>query len=121
MDANPPGEDVIVRYLLGELPEDEQARLEDRAFVNTQFSQEILAVEGDLIDEYVRGGLSAARRQRFETLFLASAERRKKVEVARALAQVTAGGAEAGERSGVRWFEAIRALVVGLSPVPRLA
>src|SRR5262249_59293859 len=45
-------------------------------------------VESDLIDEYVRGGLSDSERLRFERRFLASAERQRKVEFARALANV---------------------------------
>jgi hypothetical protein len=50
--------------------------------------QSILAVESDLIDEYVRGELSASARQQFERRFLTSAERQRKVEFARALARV---------------------------------
>lgn len=81
-------EDVIVRYLLGELPEDEQVRVEERAFADRRYTQNIVAVESDLIDEYVRGEMSGPQRRRFESRFLASAERRQKVEFARALARV---------------------------------
>src|SRR5262249_25417889 len=44
--------------------------------------------ESDLIDEYVRGELSDSRRRLFDARFLTSAERRKKVRFARALAGV---------------------------------
>lgn len=78
-------EELIARYLLGELTEEQQVEIEDRAFSDEEYLASITSVEDDLIDEYVRGGLSAAKRQRFESRFLASAERRKRVEFARAL------------------------------------
>ncbi len=55
MEARSLTEDVIVRYLLGELPEDEQARLEERAFADRRCTEDILVVESDLIDECVPG------------------------------------------------------------------
>jgi hypothetical protein len=79
-------DEPIVRYLLGDLPEEEQIRLEDRAFSDQEYMQNILDAESDLIDEYVRGGLSESERRRFERRFLVSAERQRKVEFARALA-----------------------------------
>src|SRR5215813_10857138 len=88
METEFTNEELIARYLLGDLPEEEQARLEDRAFSDRDYMRNIVAVESDLIDEYVRGGLSDSERLRFERRFLASAERQRKVEFARALAQV---------------------------------
>lgn len=79
-------DEPIVRYLLGDLPEEEQIRLEDRAFSDQEYMQNILDAESDLIDEYVRGGLSDSERRRFERRFLVSSERQRKVEFARALA-----------------------------------
>ena len=72
-------EKLISRYLLGELPEEQQVEIEDRAFSDKDYLATITTVENDLIDEYVRGELSAPDRQRFESRFLASAERRKRV------------------------------------------
>jgi hypothetical protein len=88
MESRPTNEELIVRYLMGDLPEDEQNRLEDRAFSDRDYMRNIVAVESDLIDEYVRGGLSDSERRRFERLFLVSAGRQRKVEFARALAEV---------------------------------
>ena len=79
----------IERYLLGDLPEDEQVRLEDRAFSEPEYLLAVHAIEKDLIDEYARGELSASDRQKFDELFLASDERRRKVEFARAFARVS--------------------------------
>lgn len=86
----PSSEKLLVQYLLGELPEAQCVQIEDQAFQDNEFMQEILDVESDLIDEYVRNELSAQRRSLFESHFLSSDERRRKVEFARALATVTA-------------------------------
>lgn len=85
MEQIPLDEESVVRYLLGQAPEEERLRLEERAFSDQEIMQSVMAVERDLIDEYVRGELSAVERQQFEKLFLASPERRRKVEFARAL------------------------------------
>ena len=84
----PLSEQNIRRYLLGELSEQEQVDIEDRAFEDQKVLQEILTVEQDLIDDYVSGDIPEEKRQGFETHFLASAERSKKVAFAKALAAV---------------------------------
>ncbi|MBS1791415.1 MAG: hypothetical protein JST85_27130 [Acidobacteria bacterium] len=114
---------MIVRYLLGDLPEEEQVRLEDRAFSDQEYLQTILQTENDLIDEYVHGELSAVERRQFEQRFLASAERQRKVEFARALAQITNANMVAQpahretESPSSRWWESLRVLLGSLSPV----
>jgi TolA-binding protein len=88
MKNDPFKDDIIVRYLLGDLPEGEQCEIEDRAFQDPQTLQQILSIENDLIDEYVRGELSDSSRRKFEGRFLASPERQKKVAFAKALTTV---------------------------------
>ena len=75
-------ETVVVRYLLGDLPEEMLIQVEDRAFSDPQYLSLIEAVEADLIDAYVRNQLRAEERLQFESRFLASAKRRKKLEFA---------------------------------------
>ena len=79
-----------IEYLLGNLPEAEQVRVEDRAFTDAEYLNALEASESDLIDTYVRGGLSPADRRAFERQFLTSPNRRRKVEFAKALAKVAA-------------------------------
>ena len=119
-------ENLIARYLLGELSEEQQIEIEDRAFADKQYLASITAVENDLIDDYVRNELSAAERQRFEKRFLASAERRKRVEFARALAGVMEEEAAAKkivvrETKSWTWLDAIYAFINGLAPTARIA
>ena len=81
---------LLVKYLLGNLTEEEQVRVEDRAFADRDFMSTLNAAEADLIDDYVKGELTPADRRAFESRFLTSPQRRSKVEFAQALARVTA-------------------------------
>jgi hypothetical protein len=119
-------EDLIVRYLLGELPEAQQVEIEDSAFQNQQHMQDILSVESDLIDEYVRGEIPRHHRERFEKHFLAAPERRRKVEFARALAAVTSESEPETVQNVMRLESpaprnTLWAFLAGLRPVPALS
>src|SRR5678809_240986 len=83
-------ETLAVRYLLGKLTEEEQVRVEDRAFSDAGCLGMLESAEADLIDAYVRGELRQPDRRDFERRFLLSPQRRRKVEFARALAAVSA-------------------------------
>jgi anti-sigma-K factor RskA len=126
MSTNLNDEKLIAQYLLGELPEEKQVEIEDRAFSDKEYLATITAVENDLIDEYVCGDLTAAEQQRFESRFLASAERRKRVEFARALRTV-ASEPTGPEKKVVQtaktwsWRESVYAFLNGLNPAARLA
>lgn len=111
---------LIVRYLLGDLPEEEQVRLEDQAFADREFLRTVEDAENDLIDEYVHGTLTEVERQQFESRFLASAERQQKVEFARALARVTTatqGEAKQPAAAPLHWWDSLRVFFSGLHPV----
>jgi anti-sigma-K factor RskA len=79
---------LIKRYLLGDLHEKQQVEIEERAFQDPAYVALIQSIEIDLIDEYVRGGLSNHERRQFEARFFESAERRRKVEFAKNLAAI---------------------------------
>jgi hypothetical protein len=122
-------EAVVVRYLLGELPEEAQIQVEDRAFSDPAYVRVIEAVEADLIDAYVRGDMPASELRQFESRFLVSPQRRKKVEFARALARVATeskavpADIEAKRPSVARysWRETLAQLLPGRSPAFQLA
>jgi hypothetical protein len=119
-------ETLIARYLLGELSEEQQIEIEDRAFEDKDYLANITAVENDLIDEYVRNELSGAERQQFEKRFLTSAERRKRVEFARALAGVMSEQAVpqkivVHETKSWSWWDSIYAFINGLTPAAKMA
>ncbi len=123
------GETVVVRYLLGDLPEEAQIQVEDRAFSDPSYLRIIEAVEADLIDSYVRGEMPAPERRQFESRFLVSPERRMKVEFARALARVAAEAkpvlddvaVERAPATRQSWREAFMQILRGRSPAFQFA
>jgi anti-sigma factor RsiW len=127
MAADLNSEQLIARYLLGELPEEQQVEIEDRAFSDQEFMASITSVENDLIDEYVRGEMSDTDRRRFESRFLPSESRRKRVEFARALAQllpetrVTERETRTVSATRSSWRDALAAFFNGLNPAGRWA
>lgn len=90
-------ENTLRRYLLGELSDDEQARVEDAAFADVDLLAFVQTIENDLIDEYARGELTASEKRNFERMFLTSDERQKKIEFARAFAQTEQKNAASSE------------------------
>jgi len=89
----------IMQYLLGELSEEEQSRLEERYFADPAFFQELRASRDDLIDAYLRGQLSEEERARFEKYFMATPRRRERVEFARTLMREFDQPHESGDRT----------------------
>lgn len=75
----------IVSYLLGDLDENERARLEERFLRDVEYRDLIRSVEDDLVDDYVRGELPPHQRELFEKQFTSHPQRAQKVELARAL------------------------------------
>jgi anti-sigma factor RsiW len=80
-------EEQLIQYLLGQLHEEEQARIEEQYFADRDFHDELRAIERDLMDRYVHGELPQPEQEQFERYFLSSPRRRQKVEFARALMQ----------------------------------
>ena len=78
-------EELMVNYLLGELPEEEQLRLEERFFTDDEYYQQLLALEDELMYDYAAGGLSPEQRVKFERRYLDSPQARQKAELAGAV------------------------------------
>jgi len=76
-------EEMLVRYLLGQLSEEEQQRIEQRFFDDEQYYQRLLEVEDELRCAYAQGALPRAQHEQFERRFLIFADERKRVELAR--------------------------------------
>jgi hypothetical protein len=75
----------LATYLLGELPDEEQLRLEREYLVNDTAYEQLLVVEDELAYDYLEGRLSPGRRLRFEQTIGATERGRKNLEFARAL------------------------------------
>lgn len=77
--------ELITRYLLGELREPELSRFEDEFFTHDDFYTLVLDKEDELIESYLRDSLSGRARTQFEKTFLRTPERRRKVAIYKAL------------------------------------
>ena len=93
-------EKLVHRYLLGDLPEEEQLALERDYFTNPEVFERVWEIENDLVDRYVRGMLNRNERTLFEQNYLASPVHRERVTFATALLE-TADSA-AGKAQSVR-------------------
>src|SRR5947207_7940881 len=77
---------ILTRYLLGESSETEAHELEQKYFADPQLFSRLLETENQLVDDYARGRLPAALRDRFQNSYLANPERRERVQFAQAFA-----------------------------------
>jgi hypothetical protein len=83
---NAANQDVVRRYLLGASDAESRDELEQRLFSDDQvFWERVAVAEDELIDDYAAGALDADERGLCEANFLCTAERRAKLEFARAL------------------------------------
>jgi hypothetical protein len=81
-----PGEErLLTSYLLGEASELEQTLLETNYFRDRRFYELLLAMEEELICDYLNGFLSPHEWRQFEQHFLKSARRRQKCETMKSL------------------------------------
>jgi hypothetical protein len=78
-------QESLRQYLLGNLPLEEMAAIEERLLTDAVFYDELLMVEDELIDQYLSGEQSPAERKNFEAHFVLAPERQQKVRFARAL------------------------------------
>ena len=85
MEASPTDHERIKDYLLGRIPEEEDAEVGARLLTDHQFYEELSIVEDELVDRYLGGTLSDSDRESFESHFVSSYERQQKIRFARAL------------------------------------
>jgi hypothetical protein len=76
-------DDLMMRYLLGDISDEERVRLEEHYFADDGVFEQLSAFEDELIDDYIRGELAEPQRKQFELHFLNSAERRRKLAFAK--------------------------------------
>jgi hypothetical protein len=79
-----PSDAVLLRYLLGALPVDEAEPVEEASIVNEDLAVRLNAMECDLVDSYVRGELDGANLAKFQSWYLSSPLRARRVEIAKA-------------------------------------
>src|SRR5690349_201083 len=111
-------DEILTRYLFGELSEPEQARLEERYFDDARAFEQLTRLEAELVDGYARGRLSPQVRERFERAYLADPNRRAHLRFGEALAakldQVAASrAADRAGASGASWWQRLASSLLG--------
>lgn len=116
-------EKQIVRFFLGELSEDARLQVEERMFRDDGFYEQVLAIQEELADDYVRNNLSAGQRIQFNNHFLRSPRRKARVKFAAAFNRALVGQAIGATpaASGSRWWESLLSFRLRLSSGPMLA
>src|SRR5829696_4799945 len=74
---------ITRRYLLGQLTDDEEQRLEERLLSEDDFFQELELTKDELAQEYASGELAAKERKWLQENFLASSEGKQRHEFAK--------------------------------------
>jgi predicted ribosome quality control (RQC) complex YloA/Tae2 family protein len=78
-------EDLMVSYLLGDLPEEEQIQIEERFFTNDDYFEQVCSVEDALVDDYAQESLTESERGKVERLLLASPRQAREIKFVREL------------------------------------
>src|SRR6267378_1876224 len=73
------------KYLLGELNEGEQQVLEEQLLAGVELFDLLNVVEDELLDDYLNAALKGNELERFESFFLLTPERQRKLSFAMAL------------------------------------
>src|SRR5687767_5748051 len=85
MEYNPEEEELIRKYLLGELSESDLEAVERRIMTDGEFSRFGLVVESMLVEDYVEHRLQGQDRENFEKLFLATPQGTEQVRFTQVL------------------------------------
>ena len=109
MERNLDQHELYVRYLLGDLPEDERVRLEEGYFADDASFARLLSAKDELIDLYARGELKGRARERFEEHFLSTPPRRRHVHEAREFIESINAVSASAATPARRGFEAAEA------------
>ncbi|MES1244587.1 MAG: hypothetical protein ABUT39_23475 [Acidobacteriota bacterium] len=83
-------DELLRRYLLGDLPGDEQEALENRLFTDDDLFELAGAVEAEVLEDYAGGGLSPEQRSRVRRYLAASPEGRLQLAVIEGLSGLPA-------------------------------
>lgn len=75
-------EQLLRKYLLGQLSEEEQEQMEDKLFIDKELFQYLGILEHELIDEYIAKKLSKKELTQFESYFLIAPERQQQLKMA---------------------------------------
>ena len=78
--------DALLReFLLGKVTDEVRERIEGLFVTDHQARERVLAVEQDLVEDYLEGTLSAGDRERFVSRYAQTAEQRRKLRITKSI------------------------------------
>jgi len=95
LSANAENKNRLRRYLLGLIPWEEASDIEQKLLGDAEFYEELQVTEDELIDLYLAERLPPLDKQKFESHFLATAERQQKTRFGKLFADYLATRQEA--------------------------
>jgi hypothetical protein len=98
-----PDESMLIRYLVGQVSEEDADQLDELSVTSEAFAVRLRAVEHDLVDAYVNGELTGDTLEGFKARYLRTPDGLAEVEFAQALRgyrPALAGAADAAVRTG---------------------
>lgn len=87
MEQEGKNEALLRKYLLGELNEADEQAFEEELLADDELSDLLLAEEDELIDDYLANDLGAKERERFDSHFMVTPERLRKLKFGETLSQ----------------------------------
>ena len=78
-EPNPETAELMTRFLLGQLSEEERKTVEERFLSDDEYFEQLLVMEDSLADDYVLGRLNDEDRKNADLLFRSSAAAKKEV------------------------------------------
>jgi len=104
-------EDLVHRYLLGDLQEEQQIALEREYFADPEMLERVWEIENALVDRYVRDRLNPDEKTLFERHYLASPVHRERVVFVTTLLETVdlhaeRGRAGIGNKPAISWWSA---------------
>ena len=78
--------DTLLRqFLLGKTDEEERERIEGLFLTDSDLRDRVLAIEQDLIEDYLENGLTTADRERFVRLFAQTPEQQQQLRITKSI------------------------------------
>jgi hypothetical protein len=82
-----PNEAILMRYLLGDLPDDEKAQIESQYFTDDELFELLLALEDELRERFLKGKLSTKDEKLFETKYGTTPPMRNRLALSKVMLQ----------------------------------
>lgn len=125
MEIKSEDDQLMTRYLLGDISEDDRDRIEERFFADESYYQNLLLAEDDLIYDYLRGALRPDQHKKIESRRAVSVALNRKVRAVESLMHIDVASicdeTSITEASPPGWRQTIAGLFVFRKPAIGLA